>query len=575
MEKQQNPILFDGAMGTYIAQKFQTDIKYCEMENLDHPNRVLDIHREYSLAGADAIKTNTFAANTSSLPISGAKVEEIIDAACAIAKEAVEGTPVKVFASIGPIQREDAAEEYRSLIRRFIKNGVLNFLFETYSDAETLVFLAECVRQETKQGLVICSASVGPDGYSAQGVSAQTLVDTLYASKAMDAYGFNCGSGPMHMLRLVRETNFYDRTVCIMPNAGYPTIVNGRTVFDSSPEYFAQQMEQIAKQGVNILGGCCGTTPQHIKALNNSLKKERTQVQNEKGIYVKQKMPEKASQAVRKPRIAVELDSPFGVELEPFVEGAKKLQKAGADLITIADCPIGRARADSSMFAALLKQQYGIAALPHLTCRDRNLNATKALLLALNMQEVCDVLVVTGDPIPVQDRSEIKSTFHFNSVRLAAYISQLNETIFTKNPFTVRAALNINATNFEAELKKAQKKEAAGVASFLTQPIMGDRAAKNLEYAKQVLKADLFAGIMPVISYKNACFINNEIAGIEIEQPMLDAYKDASKESAAKMAVEYSIQTIEQIKNVADGFYLITPLGRVDIICEILKEMKE
>ena len=257
------------------------------------------------------------------------------------------------------------------------------------------------------------------------------------------------------------------------------------------------------------------------------------------------------------------------------MQAAKDLHAAGADYITIADCPIGRARADSSMLAAMLKMQYGIEALPHLTCRDRNLHASKALLLGLSMQKVRNLLVVTGDPIPSNRRDEIKSVFQFNSVLYADFIRDLNQTVFVDKPFTIMGALNVNAQNFDAELAKAKKKEKAGMTCLLTQPVYDQRAADNLARAKRELSVDIWAGIMPVVSYRNACFINNELAGIEIPQSVCERFRDADREQAAGLAVQTALDAAKLVRGVADGYYLITPLKRADIVCEIIKELRK
>lgn len=567
-------LLFDGAMGTYLASEYEDSIVRCELANIRHPQRVIRAHRDYIEAGADAIKTNTFAANTFSMGMELEDVFAVIDAGCRCAIEAA-GKNTLVFASMGPILHDDQEtcdEERRALIDRFLENGVTNFLFETFDEAPPLIRAAQYIKRTAPSAFVITECSVAPDMYTQSGVSAQAVIDALHKTEEIDAYGFNCTCGPLHMVHVMESTEFYEKPVCIMPNAGYPTVVGGRTVFKSTPDYFAEQLTKIAQAGAVILGGCCGTTPAHIRAARGALRDmgevrqehspvKRTSVKAEKRIYK------------GKP-IAIELDSPLNADSAFFIKAAKNLAQAGADYITIADCPIGRARADSSMLAAMLKTQYGIEALPHLTCRDRNLNASKALLLGLYMQGVHNVLVVTGDPIPNNRRGEIKSVFQFNSVLYAEFIRDLNRTVFVEKPFTVMGALNVNAHNFDAELEKARKKEAAGMRCFLTQPVYDKRAADNLALAKQALHAEIWAGIMPVVSYKNACFINNELAGIEIPEEVCERFKNADKEEAARIAVETALCAARMVKEIADGYYIITPLRRADIVCEIIKELK-
>ncbi|MGI5892044.1 MAG: bifunctional homocysteine S-methyltransferase/methylenetetrahydrofolate reductase [Bacillota bacterium] len=573
-------ILFDGAMGTYISQKYNINITQSEYENIRHPEHVLKIHKEYIEAGADAIKTNTFFANTVAYGIPFVEITKIIDAGCQIAKQAAQGSDVLVFADIGPIASDEKTviTEYQNIITRFLHNGINYFLLETFDDYEILITLAQYIKKLASDAYVIAECTVAPDKYSKSGVSANRIIENLYPVPEIDAYGFNCTCGPLHLLNIISEIDFKDKPVSIMPNAGYPSIASGRTVFETAPDYFAEQLLKIKNNGVKFIGGCCGTTPIYIKKVRQLLLSGKYE-KVERKIPIPSKSQKAfdivaAKKAENHKLIAVELDPPMNADVDFFLESANKLYKAGADLITIADCPIARARVDSSLMAAKLKREFSIEAMPHLTCRDRNINATKALLLGLNTEGVHNVLVVTGDSVPSGQRTEVKSVFNFNSIKLAAFISDLNSNIFSQHPFNIMAALNINAANFPKELERAQKKEQAGVTSFLTQPIYDDKAAQNLLLAKKSLKAHLLSGIMPIVSYKNACFINNEIAGISIPEEILLRYKDTEPQEAAQLAVEISIEIIEKIQDITDGYYLIVPLQRVDIICQLIDRIK-
>ena len=218
----------------------------------------------------------------------------------------------------------------------------------------------------------------------------------------------------------------------VMPNAGYPTVLGRRTVFQGTPDYFGEKLAEIAQAGAAIVGGCCGTTPEHIARAAAALKRERpavsvrprTEQPEQRGEPHRNSLWEKLDSGRRV--IAVELDPPVDDNVQPFLDGVRVLRDAGADAVTIADCPVGRPRADSSLLACKLKRELDMEPLPHMTCRDRNLNATKALLLGLSMEGVHNVLLVTGDPIPTEDRDEVTSVFNFNSRKLAPYFSCLN-----------------------------------------------------------------------------------------------------------------------------------------------------
>ncbi|OJU13375.1 MAG: hypothetical protein BGN88_06795 [Clostridiales bacterium 43-6] len=558
-------------MGTYVAEKY--NIMFCEFENLHNPERILDIHKEYIAAGAKAIKTNTFSANTFTLKTDFDTVKSIIDSGCSLAKQAVSGTDTLIFASIGPIRDKDSEltiPEQKKIIDVFFDNHINTFIFETFSEYETLITLSRYIKEKDKDSYIIAECTVNADRYTSRGISVSEIIKALDKTDEIDACGFNCTCGPLHLLEIAKELPKISKPVSIMPNAGYPTFIGGRSFYKSSPIYFGEKLSEIHSCGVQILGGCCGTGPDYIKQATKALEATENSEKTETvTITVKEKTAKPKTK--KKNLIAVELDSPLDTNAEYFYEGAKILSRAGADFITIADCPLSRARMDSSMLSAKLKRDFNIDAIPHLTCRDRNINATKALLLALYAEGIHEILAVTGDAIPSADRNEIKGVYNFNSVMLASFIGNLNETIFSENPFTISCALNINQNNFEAELKKAKRKEEAGCSRFLTQPVYTDASLENLALAKQVLKSPVLAGLMPVVSYKNALFINSEVPGITIPDAIIKAMEHADREKAAQIAVESILAISEKIKGLCDGYYLITPLKRVDIIETIIK----
>ena len=578
-------LLFDGAMGTYYAQKYEQSNQRCELANLTHPERIRDIHREYLAAGATAIKTNTFATNCKSLACDGATLDRVIAAGLRIAKEAAADYPgTRVFADIGPLPpgQKAPADTYRSMADRMLAHGAENFMLETMDEPEGLAELCTYLKSQRPDGIVILSFAASPDGFTRKGFAIQELFAQLGDCPAIDALGLNCMSGPYHYLQLLRRLPPQKKPLAILPNAGYPTVVGERTFFGDNPGYFAEVMADIASCGVPILGGCCGTTPEYIRQT------ARTAAQAQPGQTAAGATPDtyraKAAAATGsrlknkldsgKRVIAVELDPPADTDLSFFLSGAQRLKRLEVDAITIADCPVARARVDSSLLAAKIHRELDVDVLPHLTCRDRNLNATKALLLGLNIEQVDNVLVVTGDPIPAADRSEVRAVFNFNSVLLANYIHQLNQTVFSE-PFHICSALNINAGNFSAELKKAQRKQAAGVTTFLTQPAFTQRSMDNLALARQTLEGCyLLGGIIPVVSYRNACFMNSEMAGIEIPQEVIDQYEGLSREQAGDLAVRLAEDIARRILPVIDGFYLITPLKRLDLIERLIPRLR-
>lgn len=578
-----SPIIFDGAMGTYYADLKKTELDKCEMANLHDAASIMAIHQAYIEAGCRAIRTNTFAANELSLECDFELVAQVIRRGYEIAMEACRGKDVFVFADIGPIPLQyesDFLVDYKKIVDVFLDAGANHFLFETFSSSEYLSELSNHIKNRNPQAFIITSFAVSPEAYTRQGHSASAIMAELAQVESIDALGFNCFCGPYHLLQLSKTIAIKDKVISIMPNAGYPTVINNRILFENNSEYYSRQMSAIAQQGVAVLGGCCGTTPEYIRAtaarINELATDEITMA--DKNITRPRTVSESSNLLLDKMKqgkkvIAVELDPPLDTDIGFFMDSAKKLKEVQVDAITIADCPIARARVDSSLLACKLKRELDITPIPHLTCRDRNINASKALLLGLNIEGINNVLVVSGDPIPSAERNEVKSIANFNSVILANYIRSLNENTFM-NPFNICGALNVNAKYFDAQLKHAQRKIDNGVTMFLTQPILSREALDNLQKARQLLPARILGGIMPVVSYRNACFMNNEIAGIKVSEEICNMYKDLSKERADQLAVKISTDIAQEIAPYVDGYYLITPFKRIDLIAAILKNIQ-
>ena len=270
----------------------------------------------------------------------------------------------------------------------------------------------------------------------------------------------------------------------------------------------------------------------------------------------------------------MELDPPADVNLTKFMNGAWMLKGAGVDIITIADCPIARARMDSSLLACKIRRELNLDALPHMTCRDRNLNATKALLMGLYAEGVRNLLLVTGDPIPTAERDEVKSVYQFNSRKLAAFVSGLGQTALP-TPFHLFGALNVNALNFDVQLRLAKEKLEKGMIGFLTQPVLTPEAFENLKRARKELDGYILGGIIPVISARNARFMDSEINGIRVDDRVTQLYEGKNRAEAEDLAVEISAEIARQIAPYVDGYYLMTPFQRTGLICRILEQMQQ
>lgn len=578
------PLLFDGGMGTYYKAAPGVE---CELANLTDPEGVKRVHAEYLAAGAQAIKTNTFG-----LPrMAAAQMpgwEELAEAGWKLACDAAAEKDAAVFADLGPALDTEAApasSAYGLAVQQFAALGAKNFLFETLSSDVGVVEAVKALRVAVPDAFIMVSFAVLPDGYTREGLLFRDLLHRMEGSGVVDAVGLNCVSAPGAMKKLVQGLGETRLPLSVMPNAGYPVVTRARVLYQGKPEYFAREMGQIAAAGVRILGGCCGTTPAHIAALRaelDALPRQTGTAPAAKLSTVSAPEVEKDDAFLRKldkgeKVIAIELDSPRVADLSGYLDGARSLQAAGADLLTIADCPIAQARMDSSLVACRVHRELGMCALPHMTCRDRNLNATKALLLGLYAEGVREVLAITGDPIPTAERDEVKNVYQFNSRKLAQYIVSLaGEGREMPSPMTVFGALNLNARNFDVELRRAVEKLENGMAGFLTQPVLSAQAVENLRKARQTLgeRAKILAGIMPVVSQRNAIFMENEINGIHVEEDIIQRFAGLDREQGEALGLEVSMQMAREALPYADGFYLMTPFNRVALMERLITRLR-
>ena len=579
------PLLFDGGMGTYYKAKPGQE---CEQANLLDPDGILTVHRAYLEAGADAIKTNTFG-----LPRMAAAQnpmwEAMADEGWKLAAQAAVKTSAAVFADLGPAPDTEAlpaAQIYTALAERFAALGAKNFLFETLSSDAGVAEAAKKIKETVPDAFVLVSFAVLPDGYTREGRHCAELVRSMTACGAVDAVGLNCVSAPGAMRTLVQQLGRTELPLSVMPNAGYPVVTRTRVQYQGRPEYFARELARLAAEGVRILGGCCGTTPAHIAALRAALDALPGQLP----VAAAAPVPTAAKPEVEtddaflrklnagKKVIAIELDSPKDADLTGYLDGARRLQAAGADLLTIADCPIARARMDSSLVACRVHRELGLNVLPHMTCRDRNLNATKALLLGLYAEGVREVLAITGDPIPTAERDEVKNVYQFNSRKLAQYIVSLaGEGREMPSPLTVFGALNLNARNFDVELRRAQEKLENGMSGFLTQPVLSAQAVENLKKTREALgsRAKILAGIMPVVSQRNAIFMENEVNGIHVDAEIIERFAGLDRAQGEELGLEVSVKAAQATAPYADGFYLMTPFNRIALMERLIARLKE
>ena len=581
----EHTLLFDGAFGTYYAQLTRHSGRDCEQANLTAPDLVRRIHREYLEAGCRAIKTNTFAVNRVREE-DAARAESLLLAGWTLAAEAA-GEDAFVFADIGPVsvlsEQVNAAEEYCWIAQRFLDHGAQNFLFETLSNTDGIAEAAAYIRSRVPEAYIIVSFAMHADGYTADGLLGADLIREIAACGKVDAVGFNCGCSAREMLQLVQNMDHGDMPLSLMPNAGYPIVVANRTIYEGNPAYFASAVAAMtaSQVGASMVGGCCGTTPEYTRMMAEALRGgapalslSPVSADDRRGeILPESRFWEKLCRRREKVRV-VELDPPDHADLSKFMSGAWELKSAGVDLMTLADNPSGRAKVDSCLMACKVKREVELDVLPHMTCRDRNRLAVKSLLLGLYAEGVRNVLLVTGDPIPSAQRDEDKGVFQFNSRKLAAFVTSLGENELP-TPFHIFGALNVNARNFDMQLKIAREKLDKGMCGFLTQPVLTPQAFENLQRARTELDCYLLGGIIPITSARNAQFMDSEVNGISVDPRITALYEGKSRSECGDLAVEISTEIARRITPYVDGYYFITQFGRTDLICRILKCLEE
>lgn len=579
-------LITDGAMGTYYAYLEQDDRAISEEALLMAPDKIAKIHREYIEAGANLIRTNTFAANTSSLSISRETRNEMIEKAVSIAKEEASKANDTVFVagSIGPIpefvtrDEDSILEEYKEIINGMLRSEVDAILFETFSDFYYIKPLVAYIREQSDVFLMT-NFCLNKNGYTRTGFSMNRLCQEANEIEAMDAFGFNCGIGSGHMLSLFEKTEFpHGKYIAAIPNAGYPEQLQHRMVFRDNATYFADNMSRIKRCGASILGGCCGTTPEYIVQMNEKMDKEKSVVTTcsmRKESANKEQVTVTANAFYelfeqKKKVIAVELDPPYDASYEKIIEQAQKVKRSGADIITLADSPMGRSRVDSILMSVKLANEVDIAVMPHVCCRDKNMIAMRSQLLGGYINGIRNLLLVTGDPVPSVSRNNISSVFDYNSIRLMEFVKEMNEEHFAKEPFYYGGALNYARGNIEKIIERMQRKIDAGATYFLTQPVYSDEDIKRLRYIRSKVDAKLLCGIMPFVSYRNANFVKNEFTGIFVPDEIVDRYSmDMSKEEAEVVGAQIANEIIEKVQDFADGYYFMLPFNRVSLLDKI------
>ncbi|MCI2896655.1 bifunctional homocysteine S-methyltransferase/methylenetetrahydrofolate reductase [Staphylococcus hominis] len=587
-----NVLVADGAMGTIL---YSEGLDTCpEAYNLTHPNKVERIHRSYIEAGADVIQTNTYGANFEKLKVFGLehKVKEIHKAAVQIAKRAANKETF-ILGTVGGfrgIKQEDlslSTIQYHTdnQIDTLIEEGVDGLLFETYYDLDELTSVITATRQKYDIP-IIAQLTASNTNYLVDGTEINEALKHLIECGA-NVVGLNCHHGPHHMQRSFSHIELpEDAYLSCYPNASLLDIENSEFKYSDNAKYFGDVAQELINEGVRLIGGCCGTTPEHISYIKESVK-DLKPVKTKKVIPIHRTINTNAKRTLKqnltskvkqRPTVIVELDTPKHLDTELFFENIGKLDEANIDAVTLADNSLATVRVSNIAAASLIKQRYDIEPLVHITCRDRNLIGLQSHLLGLSLIGVSEILAITGDPSKVGHLPGATNVYDVNSKGLTELALRFNQGINVDGDalkkhtnFNIAGAFDPNVRKLDGAVKRLEKKVAAGMSYFITQPVYSKEKIKEVYEATKHLDIPLFIGIMPIASYNNALFLHNEVPGIKMSEDVLNQFKAVKddKEKTKELSLRLSKELIDTVHEYFNGLYLITPFQRIDYSLEL------
>lgn len=581
-------LIGDGATGTLL---YSHGIDSCFEElNITKPEEVSRIHRAYVEAGANVIQTNTYAANYQKLARYGLEdsVKDINVAGVKLAKQAAKDQAyvVGTLGGIRSFQKNAISlEEVKRSIREqmfwLLNEGVDGLLFETYYDFEELKTVLTLARKETDKP-IITHVSLHDIGVLQDG---RPLADALKELEDLgaDVVGLNCRLGPYHMIQSLEEVPLPDRAfLSAYPNASLPAYVEGKLEYETNEDYFVESARLFREQGVRLIGGCCGTTPAHVRAMSSALKDlppiTSKVVKMRPAVTVQEREQQDKPhmhEIVKKRRsVIVELDPPKQLGPTKFLEGAKALDKVGVDAITLADNSLASPRISNLAMATLMQQETKARPLIHITCRDRNLIGLQSHLMGLHTLGMNQVLAITGDPSKVGDFPGATSVYDLSSFDLISLIAQFNEGLSysgkplgQKTNFSIAAAFNPNVRHLDRAVQRLEKKIDCGAHYFITQPLYSTKQIEEVYEATKHLTTPVYIGIMPLTSARNARFIHHEVPGIKLSEDILERM-DATGNDRIRGEVEglaIAKNLIDTAYELFDGIYLITPFMRYEM----------
>jgi len=601
---EQRVLLADGAMGTLLHARGIAQNACLDAAVLDNPDIVRRAHEEYIAAGADIIETNTFGANRFRLARHGFddRVRDINFRAARLARDAreIHGSPIFVAGAIGPTGRmlatvgdvrpEEVRAAFREQAEALLEGGVDLIILETFPDLAELREAVLAVKEACDLP-VVAQMTFQRDGRSMAGEPPDEVANVAAALGA-DVAGVNCSLGPQSVLEVVEQMAAHTSIrVSAMPNAGLPRFMDGRLIYPSTPDYFAEYTQKLVLAGANIIGGCCGTTPEHTAAMREALAGEW----NTRGraatveatahapvIVAPKPAAEEGARTLREKLaagefvVSVELDPPRGLNPRKVLEGAAHLKELGADCINIGDSPMARVRMSAIALAVLVKDRIGVEPIIHFTSRDRNLMAIQSDLLGAHALGIRNVIALTGDPPSTGDYARASGVWDVDSIGLIKILKMLNQgtdwagnSIGKGTDFFVACAANPTADSVDLEVDRVRRKLEAGADLLMTQQIYSAEILRSFLERLGDVDVPVLVGIMPLQSYRHAEFIHNELAGVFVPEDVRERMRRAGENGIAE-GIAHARELLEECRPFVNGAYLVPSFGRYEVVGELV-----
>jgi len=607
-EAMRSLLVFDGAMGSLLYERGVFVTQNFEQLNVTRPDVVGKIHEDYVAAGAQVIETNTFGANGFCLDRHGLgdQVRAYNVAGARLARKAA-GEDVWVAGSIGPTglvpgvaspaELDLAAATFADQAAALVEGGVDLFVLETFRHLEEMRIAIEAARGAAPELTIIASMAFNPSETVADGSTPEQVATTLRDWGA-DVIGVNCGDGPQLALAIAERMRGAGMPLCVQPNAGLPRTVDGRLLYMATPEYLDVFARRTIQLGATMIGGCCSTTPDHVHWMAKSgrmLGDKHTEVVRPSAARATEVVPvlvptplaERSDFAAKIAAgtfvVSVEVNPAPGLDPSKALEGAKMLLASGVDIVNVADAPRAMARMSNLAFCSLLLERYGIQPILHVCGRDRNLLGQMAHLLGAHAIGIRNLVIITGDPPKVGDYPEATAVYDLDAIGLLQMAANMNRGIDPagkplpggQTSFLLATGFEPGAADLDKEIQRLERKKAAGAEVVMTQPIFQTALLEEVLRRIAHLGLPVLVGVLPLVSYKNAEFLHNEVPGMQIPEEIRERMrKTPGGEAARKEGVRIAREMLFAVRDQVQGAYLMPPLGRYELALAVLDGLK-